>query len=63
MLRELDLSWCEFRNSTIFWAIMQNMEHSKIFNFKLRGFQIGKVEGKIMQKFVLDCKNIQSLDL
>ena len=47
-LRELDLYWCDFRSSMIFYLLMESLERSKVFTFKLRGFQIGKVEGKIL---------------
>lgn len=62
-LHDIDFSWCDFRHQLIFYSIIESLDRSKIFNFKLRGFQIGKVEGKILQKFINDSKTLQSLDL
>lgn len=47
-LKDLDMSWCDFRNNLLFKQIMESLASTKIVNFKLRGFQIGLLEGKIL---------------
>lgn len=62
-LKDLDLSWCDFRHNLLFKQIMESLSQTKIVNFKLRGFQIGLIEGKILQLFVAGCRFLHSLDL
>lgn len=57
-MRELDFSWSDFRNQNIFYVIMQCLKKSMVYIVKLRGIQIHKVEGKIMQEFIMDSKTV-----
>ena len=48
-IRELDLSWSEFKDKKIFYQLIDNLDNSKIATLKMRGLQVGKVEGKILE--------------
>lgn len=36
-IRELDLSWSEFRDKKIFYQLIDNLDNSKIATLKMRG--------------------------
>lgn len=44
----MDLSWSDFKNGMVFYIMMQSLKKSLVYIVKLRGFQIGRVEGKIL---------------
>lgn len=46
-----------------FYIMMQSLKKSLVYILKLRGFQIGKVEGKILQEFLMDNKTVTHMDI
>jgi len=64
-IKELDLSWCEFKNLEILFFIANGLtgDRVKIETLKLRGLQIGKAEGLSIQMLILKSKTIRNIDL